>query len=380
MRSRAAASRLGSLVVLVGLAIACAPGAPSAPRAADTRPAGADSGRPPRVAAAAAPTAPPVPVRVRVGSQFASTDIGHYIALERGYWQEEGLEVSLESFANASEMVPALATEQLEVGGVGGNAATWNAIARGVSLKLVLDKGSVRPGMGYTALVLRKAVYDAGRGHRLDDLKGLRIAFTPPGKATTNAMPMDVAMQRVGASIDDLVIEPLPFPDMVPALANGSVDGAMIVEPFLTHALRQGTVVRVIGLDEMYPNYNIALVGFSRGFYAQRDAAKRFARGYIRALRDYNNAVTGRGGEAERAQIDAIMAKYTRIDLETVRQMVPVGLSPNGQFDVESVRHSYRWFRERGFVPEPIPDAVLADLFGTELVEEVLNELGRVPE
>ena len=373
MRHAAYGATLALLLLLGG---ACAPGASPSQRATEAAPpASAQS-----TAVGAAPTAPPAPVRVRVGSQFASTDIGHYIAIERGYFREEGLDVALESFANASEMVPALATDQIEVGGVGGNAATWNAIARGVLLKLVLDKGSVRPGMGYTALVIRKEVYDAGRGHRLDDLKGLRIAFTPPGKATTNAMPMDVAMQRAGASIDDLVIEPLPFPDMVPALANGSVDGAMIVEPFLTHALRQGSVVRVMGLDEMYPNYNIALVGFSRAFYAQRDAAKRFARAYIRALRDYNEAVTGRSGEADRAQIDAIMAQYTRIDLETVRQMVPVGLSPNGQFDVESVRHSYRWFRERGFVPEPIPDAVLADLFGTELVDEVLNELGRVPE
>ena len=270
MRHTAYGATLALLLLLGG---ACAPGASPSQRATEAAPpASAQS-----TAVGAAPTAPPAPVRVRVGSQFASTDIGHYIAIERGYFREEGLDVTLESFANASEMVPALATDQIEVGGVGGNAATWNAIARGVLLKLVLDKGSVRPGMGYTALVIRKEVYDAGRGHRLDDLKGLRIAFTPPGKATTNAMPMDVAMQRAGASIDDLVIEPLPFPDMVPALANGSVDGAMIVEPFLTHALRQGSVVRVMGLDEMYPNYNIALVGFSRAFYAQRDAAKRFA-------------------------------------------------------------------------------------------------------
>ena len=90
--------------------------------------------------------------------------------------------------------------------------------------------------------------------------------------------------------------------------------------------------------------------------------------------------MAGRTGDADRANVDAIMSQYTRIDLDSVREMVPVGLSPNGLFNAESVRHSYRWFRERGFVPEAVSDAAIADLLGTELVDEVLNELGRVPE
>lgn len=367
-------------LLLLGSACAAPAATPAKPTAAPPA-APAQAAAPPAAQAAApAPTAAPAAVRARIASQFASTDIGHYIAVERGYFRQEGIDAELISFANASEMIPALATDQVEVGGIGGNPATWNAVARGVPLKMVLDKGSVRPGFGYTALVIRKEVYDSGRGRRLDDLAGLHIAFTPPGKATTNAMPTDVGLQRVGASVDQLEIEPLPFPDMVPALANGSIDGAMIVEPFLSRVLRQGSAVQLVGLDELYPNYNIALVGFSRTFYDQRDAAKRFARAYIRAIRDYNNAVSGRTSADDRAQVDAIMAQYTRIDLDSIRQMVPVGLSPNGQFDVASVRDAYRWFRERGFVPEPVSEAQIAELLGTELVDEVLAELGRVPE
>jgi NitT/TauT family transport system substrate-binding protein len=367
--------------LLLVIVLTCAPGAPPA------APAGAPGARPASpeappggAPAAPAPAAVPAPVHVRIGSQFASTDVGHYLALERGYFQQEGLDVEFVSFANASEMIPALATERIEVGGIGGNPAMWNAVARGVRLKLVLDKGSARPGTGNTALVIRKDLYDAGRGHRLDDLRGLRIAITPPGKATTNAMPMDVGMQRVGASIDDVVIEPLPFPDMVPALANGSVDGAVIVEPFLSRVLRQGGAVRVATLDEMYPNFTIGLVGFSPEFYAQRSAAKGFVRAYIRAVRDYHAAISKPVGDADRAQVDEIIARYTRIDVATVREMAPVGLNPNGRFNLESLLHAYRWFRERGFIPEPVPEAALAELWGLELVDEVLDALGRVPE
>jgi len=369
------------LLALLLATTACAPAARPAPTAPPATAAAVapTAAAPTSAASAAARPAAPAPVHVRIASQFASTDIGHYVAVERGYYQQEGLDVELVSFADASEMVPSIATDQVEVGGLGGNPATWNAVARGVRLKLVMDKGSVRPGYGYTALVIRKDVYDAGRGHSLTDLAGLHIAFTPPGLATTNAMPMAVGMERAGASIDDLAIEPLPFPNQVPALANGSVDGAMIVEPFLTRALRQGSAVRVMGLDEMYPDFPIAQVAFSPPFYAS-PAAKALVRGYIRAVRDYDNAVAGRTTPADRAAIDEIMSRYTHIDAETVHEMVPVGLNPNGRFNVEGVRHAYRWFRERGFIPEPISDAAIDDLLGVELVDQVLAEIGRVPE
>jgi NitT/TauT family transport system substrate-binding protein len=372
--------RVLALALLLASA-ACAPAAQPAPSATPAASAGVT---PPTAAAPTAPSAPAAPppaaVHVRIASQFAATDVGHYVAVERGYYRQEGLDVELVNFADASEMIPSLATDQVEVGGIGPNPATWNALARGVKLKLVLDKGSVRPGAGYTALVIRKDVDDGGRGHGLTDLAGLHVAFTPPGKATTNAMPMAVGMERAGASLDDLVIEPLPFPDMVAALANGSVEGAMIVEPFLTRVLRQGTAVRVLGLDEMYPDFPIAQVGFSSAFYANRAAAKALVRGYVRAVRDYDNAIAGRTGDADRAQIDDILSRNTRIDVATVHDMVPVGLNPNGRFNVAGVRDAYRWFREQGFIAEPVSEAAINDLIGVELVDEVLGEMGRVPD
>ena len=50
------------------------------------------------------------------------------------------------------------------------------------------------------------------------------------------------------------------------------------------------------------------------------------------------------------------------------------------RFNVEGVRHAYRWFREQGFIPEPVSEAAISDLLGVELVDEVLAEIGRVPD
>jgi hypothetical protein len=60
------------------------------------------------------------------------------------------------------------------------------------------------------------------------------------------------------------------------------------------------------------------------------------------------------------------------------REMVPSGLDPNGLPNRESLLYCYRLFRDLGAIPEPVSDAALAALWGTELVEEVLGEIGRV--
>jgi NitT/TauT family transport system substrate-binding protein len=67
-----------------------------------------------------------------------AADLAIAVAAERGYFRQEAVDAELIGFTNASEMIPALATDQVDVAGFGSNAATWNAAARGVPFKLVL--------------------------------------------------------------------------------------------------------------------------------------------------------------------------------------------------------------------------------------------------
>jgi NitT/TauT family transport system substrate-binding protein len=329
---------------------------------------------------APAPAGQPSPTRVRYATQFASAGAALYVAQDRGYFQQEGIDLDFVPFTNNSEMVPSLATDQVEAGGISLNVATMNALNRGVRLKAVLDQGSLRPGYGFTALVIRKDLYDAGRGRTLGDLRGLNLVNTPPGKATTNYCAMSYALQRQGVPQSDVEISPLPFPDMVPALANGAIDGGLMGEPFMMRALQQGSGVKVMGQDEMYPNFSVNFVAYSQGLYANRPAARGFARAYVRAIRDYNAAVGGRTTPADRAQVDESIARYTRIDVNTVHEMAPVGFNPNGLLNQESMLWCYPFYREMGFLTDTIPDSSFAALWGTELMDEVLAEIGRVAE
>ena len=358
------------------LAGACAPAPRTPPTAGPATPAPSVSSPP---TPAAAPTPPPAG-RVRFGGQYIAGDVPAFVAAERGYFHEEGVEVAFERFGNQTDMVAALSQGQIDAAGVGGTVPMFNAVARGVPLKVVLDKGTFRPGFGFTALTARKDLYDSGRLRRLEDLRGLTVAMLPPPRGTGNAAALWAGLQRVGLTFDDFTVVALNFPDMIPAFANGAIDAALMAEPFLSRALGQGSVVRLMGQDEMYPNYTVSAVCFTGALYADRPTARAFARAYIRGIRDYLSAMARPGDDPERQRMEALMAGYTGIDAATVHVMVPASFSPNGLPNRESLLFTYQFFRDQGLIPEPLSDAAVAGMWGTELVEEVLRELGRWPE
>src|SRR5689334_6697664 len=99
------------IALVVGLLGGCAPGA-AAPRAdapaAGAVPSGASAAPPATPAPAAesaAPLAPPVPVRI--ADIPNGSNAGVYIALDRGYFQEAGLDVMLETFDISEKAIPA---------------------------------------------------------------------------------------------------------------------------------------------------------------------------------------------------------------------------------------------------------------------------------
>jgi NitT/TauT family transport system substrate-binding protein len=276
--------------------------------------------------------------------------------------------------------MPALATGQVEVSSISGNPAGFNAIARGVEFKLVVDKGSFYGGYGDQYVVVRKELHDRGRGHRLEDLRGLTVAITPPGKGTVSACAMAAGLQRVGMTLDDLNIQPLPFAEMVAAFANGAVDAGMISEPFLAGVMRQGTGVKVLSVGDLFPGFQFGIVGFSKDLYTNRPLAKAWIRAYLRAARAYNAALADRASDLTRTQIYESVGRHASMDPNTVRDMAPPGIHPNGQPHRESVVYCYQFFRSQGLIPEPVSDTAFAALFATDLVDEVLAEIGRVPE
>src|SRR5215210_3820479 len=128
-----------ALLLVAVLATACTTAAPSAEtrptetagvaappvRATDTAPTALGAAPVP----AAVQTAPPAPRTVRLGLMYSSSDAGLLVALEKGYFQEQAIEVELEQFNAAAQLLPALSAAQIDVGATAVTPGYLNAFA-----------------------------------------------------------------------------------------------------------------------------------------------------------------------------------------------------------------------------------------------------------
>jgi len=161
---------------------------------------------------AAAQTAPLNPrVAIKLGAIGAVSDAGIFIAQEKGYFTDEGLDVELVGFKAAPQILPAIATGEVQVSGSAVTPALFNAFARGIGMKLVADKGQVAKGFGFAAIVIRSDLTDTVKDFK--DLKGRKFAVM--GKGVSSTAQLGKALELGGIEPSEVEFVELGLPEMV---------------------------------------------------------------------------------------------------------------------------------------------------------------------
>ena len=312
------------------------------------------------ILAVASPVVAADRLEVPVGISPVMSSAAMFIAKEKGYFKDEGIDVVINPFkASGAKMVPFLATGQLFVGGGNISAGMYNAIAQDIPIKIVSDKGTVSPGHGYLALIVRKDHVDSGRYKSFKDLKGMTMAVT--AKGVSQEIATERYLKSVGLILDDIKLRTLAYSDINIALANKSIDASVQIEPFVAAAVKNGIAVRVAGDDEVYPNQQSAGIFYSPVFMEKHPKeAQGFMNAYVRGLRDYNDAFEKGKNKDE---IIKILTKNTKIkDAAVYEAVVPVGLSPDGLVNVQSLKDDAQWYQQRGYLKKPVDMDAIVDL------------------
>ena len=311
--------------------------------------------------------------KVTIGITNSATDAGFFIAHKKGYFRAEGIEVTTTPFASAAGMIAPLGRGQLDVGAGTVAAGLYNAVEQGILLRIVADKGSVTDKLEYSTLVVRKDLVDGGRYKSLPDLKGMTVATGSPGSGSESSL--NEALKKGGLKFADVKVVYMGFPQMFVALTNRGIDAAVTNEPTLTRALREGAAVRA-SKDIIYPGQQTAVVLYSENFAQQRrPIAQKFLNAYIRAVRDYNDALLdGKLAGPNAPDIISILTEYTEIkDRETYATMNAFAVNPNGGVNAETLKNDYNFFKERGLVGSTVTVEKVMD---RSFAEEAVRILG----
>jgi ABC-type nitrate/sulfonate/bicarbonate transport system substrate-binding protein len=324
--------------------------------------------------AALAQTTPSQPlnprVALKVGAIGAVSDAGIFIALEKGLFKDEGLDVELVGFKAAPQILPAIATSEVQLSGSAVTPALFNAFARGIGMKLVADKGQVAKGFGFAAIVIRSDL--AGTVKDFKDLKGRKIAVM--GKGVSSTTQLGKALELGGIQPNEVELVELGLPEMVAALANKAIDGATLLEPFITFATARNVAIRWKGMEEFLPftGQNGVIITSQKFADEQPESTKRWMVAYLKGTRAYLDAVTN---GTDRDGINAILAKHTAVkDLALLAKIAPTGFDPNGRLELKSLEADQDWFLKLGLQQAR---ADLGKVIDYQFVDYAVSRLGK---
>jgi NitT/TauT family transport system substrate-binding protein len=312
--------------------------------------------------------------RVSVGITNSASDVSLFVAQKRGYFWEEGLEVSFIAFPSAARMIAPMASGELDVATGALSAALFNAVARGIDVRIVADKNSTPPGRGTQPLLVRKDHVDSGRYKTIADLKGMKISTAAPGSAASTTL--DRALKMGGLKLSDVDQVYMGFPQQAVALANKAIDAAFTAEPSATQAVNSGSAVRVMGDDEIYPMHQLAVVFYAGGFIKKKpEAARRYMRAYLKGVRYYNDAIVkGRLSGPRGEEIVAILAEKIPLkDNSLYNSLIPPACDPDGKVQVKSLAEDLEFFRDAGQIEGKV---TLEQALDSSFAEAAVAQLG----
>lgn len=307
--------------------------------------------------------------KITVGALRFTSHSGSFIAYERGYFADMGLDVELRFFEAAQPMAVAIASGDVDY------AVT--AISGG--LVSLADKGAIKviggalqedPGIDGQKILVSDAAYQAGittpamldgkswgvtqagssfhyMGSKIAQKEGISLSFKP--------------LQKVGAIIG--------------ALKSGQIDAWSIV-PHIAKPLSGSGAVHIIGnVADYVPDYQVTTVFTSAKNAAdEREMTQGFIDGFSKGVKEYNSTMISKykGDEGINEMVDLIHKYvYTDRPREKAAPSIINGtmrLNEGAALNVASVADQLAWFQSEGLVDAGITMDTLVDTSYVEVM------------
>lgn len=220
------------------------------------------------------------------------------IAREKGFFDEEGLDVEINQFSYGPPIVEAITAKNADFGFLGDMPA-YSAIANDAGVIVI---GSI----GASSVMHGIAVRSDRKIDSLRDLKGKAIGV-PFG---SNTQPLVyLYLDKAGLTEDDVEIFNVAAADITAALVRGDIDAGVVWEPVLSVATKEGNNAKLLVTAE-----GIKL--FADPIIAREEFTKAHPEETAKLLRALNRA--GVWAHEHQQEAAEIQNKATEVDLEAL--------------------------------------------------------------
>ncbi|MGI4953178.1 MAG: ABC transporter substrate-binding protein [Janthinobacterium lividum] len=304
---------------------------------------------------------------VRIGLLRTLSPAPLYLAMERGYFRDEGLDASFRFFEAAQPIAAAAVSGDIDVGITALTGGFFSLAGRG-TLKVI--GGGLHEQKGYegTAVLVSKAAYEAGL-NSLAKLPGHTLAITQYG-SSFHYIAGRIA-EREGFELKTVTLRPLQtLGNMMAAVRTGQVDATMNVASQVRPIVAAGEGHVIAWIGDVVP-YQLTAVFAPSGVVEKRaDMLQRFARAYAHGVADYREAflrLDAAGKPVVDAKTDAAIAPiqaYVFTGDPAAREKIIDGAGyydEGGRLDTADVAAQLRWFVAQGLVKTAVDPAEVMD-------------------
>jgi NitT/TauT family transport system substrate-binding protein len=315
-RAKSGHVRSLSLAALLAsaLALACstAPGGSApAPKSAAAPPvASAPASAPATGPASAAP--PVAPVRVQAAfSSVTANQSPWWIALEAGYFREQGLDLQLTRIDAGATLLAGMHQGEVQLAASGGPALVLGTL-QGLDIMLV----------GSASNVLDVIIFTRPEIQSVADLRGKTIGVSRLKAITDVAARLGLERMGLHPDVDVFTRGTGGIPESLAALEGGTVDGASINGPAIFQARKRG-YRELLPIQDLGIPFLTAGVGTTRRVIADQPAV---VDGALRALaqaisrlrtdREYSMQIIGQYSQSDDAELLSATVDYIRPQLQ----------------------------------------------------------------
>ncbi|QPM90887.1 ABC transporter substrate-binding protein [Pseudooceanicola algae] len=295
--------------------------------------------------------------------RFTSHAAG-FVAYEKGYFDEENLNVSFEFFQAAQPIAVATAGGDVDFGLAGVTGGMMNLAEKG-AVRIVGGVLHEKKGVDGMMVMASNKAYEAGLD-TVPEIKGHSMAMTQVG-STFHYMTSRIA-DTEGFDISDVRLMPLQkVGAMVAALQSGQVD-TMIMVPHIAKPMVAAGNAKELGWLYDYAEYQISTLFTSvENIETRRDMVERFIRAYAKGIAEFNRVMLAENPDPEELdEMTRLIAKYVAPDkpYDEAKESIQQGamnLNEDLALNLSDVALQVQWFKDQNLVTSDLSVDQLVD-------------------
>ena len=227
--------------------------------------------------------------KVAVGVLRFVSSGGLFLAVERGYFRDEGVDVELKFFEAAQPIALAVVSGDADFGVTALTGGFYNLAGKG-ALRIIGAQSKEAKGFQGNAVLASKAGVAKGLTS-VKDLPGKSVAITQVGSSFHYQLGQLARAQ--GFDLAKVDIKPLQsLPNMIAAFKSGQVDGMIIAPQFAKPLIASGDAT-LLGWYSDFDEYQFgALFTGAKTIANRRPLVERFVRAYRKGAAAYADAFT----------------------------------------------------------------------------------------